>query len=343
VKEIAAKNFLSMAVLENEQVVIWGRKNKTEINFSSIGRVKMAALGNDFAVVVIESTPELISKNYQSEIKLISNPFTPSPLKDTVGISMLAESNLQNIQDIPVDNFLGSYVNETFNLQLTDNNTIDFEMKNSNIEEENSTTTITFEGEGNHLKIVNENVNIRKKNSNLHVIVKGSGKSGTITFRDINGEISNSNQTMIIDLDEMGTDYLYPEEYDDKKETFTVTEDLIIDFDKVPFSGITEFPVSDGTYHCFTDRQEFKADNYSAILETADFFSDAFDRAQAYFYCKQFSEGIRILKEAPKDHYNKICLLALFEIYYYGLFGEKPDIALAKGYYTRYRKPSARY
>ena len=95
---------------------------------------------------------------------------------------------------------------------------------------------------------------------------------------------------------------------------------------------ISEMPVTEGQYWHDGEFASYSND-YANLLDNARFWN-SFDYAQACFYCHQSEKAIAILKGS--DVLCSQCKLALFEIYYYGLFGIAPDQVKAGTYYQDY-------
>lgn len=344
-REIAAKNFLSMAVLENEKVVIWGMHKKTELNFSALGRVKTAALGNDYAVIVVETDALKRKEFVMPEPLLVSEPpAIPAGLDSSAMEKMLLADSLTNyMKDFNAENFMRKSVYENFSRGFGKDNSLEFESNNSSYSDSNSTTEVIFEGEGNKIKVIHDNVNVKRTNSRQRVIIKGSGKALTLHYKDQQQTIQNNDQEIVIDLDQVGSDFGYPEEYSDLKELETVTPEMIIEFDSLPNSYLTEWPVENGYYYSTQQGVLAKANEKNKIVEEGMFLSDPFEKAQAYFYCGQIANGIEALEEASADDYNYNCILALFEIHYYGLFGMPTSLPKAGHYFRKYQQAKAKY
>jgi hypothetical protein len=340
IKAIGAKNFRSIVVTKNDQVIIWGMNQKNEIDFSKIGKVKLATLGFDFAVVVVQSESKVLDELYARETSS-KNLISISKAIDSSSSSSVNDSLIHSLDQISVTNFMEESTSLNFDLDFEKGNTLNIQSSKSSFADENSSTDIVFEGEGNNLTVINDGVHVKRVNSNQRVIIKGSGKKATLHYKNVNDKIVDSNSQLIIDLDQIGYENDYPQEYNDLRDPEVIVPDMIIDFDSLPSSYITEWYVENGFYQTVVGDVLGESDDYAKIMEDSEFLSDYFERAKAAFYCKQYNIGMEVLKEGAKDNFYYDCSLALFEIYYYGLFGVAPSLPLAKIHYMNYLKASS--
>jgi len=72
--------------------------------------------------------------------------------------------------------------------------------------------------------------------------------------------------------------------------------------------------------------------------ETMYMTGDYYAMAQLAFYYKKYSDGIEFLKTGISENSPKECALALFDIYYYGLFDQPVQLENAKIIYGVYIK-----
>jgi hypothetical protein len=79
------------------------------------------------------------------------------------------------------------------------------------------------------------------------------------------------------------------------------------------------------------------ADDKKELFENIMFLPESFEKAQLYFYLGHNSLGIQALMDAANESGDENAALALFEIYYYGLFGQKVSFADAQRCYELYK------
>lgn len=323
VKAIVAKHNHSLVLLENNEVIIWGEHQTSKLDFSPVGDIKEVTLGYNFAALVIQKNEvhgDLSGLTYL----LNHNPLNKAAIDST---------------ETPVTawNFLGHTLVNNYPEYVGKGNTITAESVNSYLDNINSNTDVVFEGEGNQLKIINKNRQVTRKNSHQRVIIKGSNRKATIVQQgDGPSVIENDNSVLVIDLDKIGVPTSYPDEYDDTHEYESNTSFDFVDIDStLPRSMINEWPVYSGEY-VVHDQVLGKISDYQTIYNNAGFILDDVEHAKAYFYCNKTAEAMAILEEGAENVYNDGCRLALFDIYYYGLFDIKPDQAKAKYYLNLY-------
>ncbi|MBC7451085.1 MAG: hypothetical protein H7259_06315 [Cytophagales bacterium] len=330
IDRIAAKNFYTLIQLDNNTIIVWGMGKIIESDFSSLGKVKSSILGHDFAVVVVESNQEKITEWYFRKTILDA-----TVVKHQDSSMFAADSLTGNTGNVTSGNFIKEALIDDFAQAYGSGNLLEIESLYSSQTDDNSSTSIAFEGSGNNLKIINDRVTTYRKNSTQRIIVKGSNQSATLRIQNQNTTVNNEHSTVVIDLNALSNEGSYPEEYVNPAETMVYQQDQIIDFDSLPNSMITEWPVENGIYWIDGENMGHIGDPEDVLL-TIDTRSDPFQRAQGHFYFKDYTNGITILQEAAADPYYRICALALFEIYYYGLFDQKISLEKANFYYAKY-------
>lgn len=334
VKLIDAKANRSMVVSETNKICIWGDGTEVNADLSFLGDVKQAALGHDFAIVLIRSTSDKIksayAKNSDNIIKRIE--------QDT---SLFARDSL-NVKENTVvtpNDFIDVAFNDNFNNSLAfDGNTMDVQSINGSEQNDiNSTTTVEFEGTNNHLTIINDNVKTLRVNSSQRVIVKGSGKSGVIHIRNQNNVIEDQASIVVIDLDAIGDDNETEAEYEQSKDATSSSEEVFLPLDDMPSSCIKFFPIDNNQFYLDGENMGGLGDQRD-IEETIYLSGNYYAMAQVAFYYKKNSDGIEYLKKGITEPNGKLCALALFDIYYYGLFDQPVQLETAKKMFGIYSK-----
>ena len=333
VKLIDAKANRSMIVSETNKVCIWGDGVEVNVDFNFLGEVKKAALGYDFAVVLIRSTPEKVKQAYAKQSENI--------VKRIEQDTMLFARDSFNVKDKKVnqEDFIDVAFNDNFNSPMAfTKNTVEVESLNGSAQHDiNSETTIEFEGTNNHLTIINDNVKTLRINSNQRIIVKGSNKNGVIHVRNQNNIIEDQSTTVVIDLNAIGEDNQSTAEYEQLKDVTASSQEEFLSLDSLPSSFITFYPVDNNEYYVDGDFMGY-ANEFSVVEESVLLTDNDYAIAQMYFYYKQYTRGIDALKNGVVEKYSKSCALALFDIYYYGLYGQSVDLETAKKLFGIYSK-----
>ena len=338
IKQIEAKTNASLVVTETNKIFIWGNGNEVKADFSFLGEVKQAKLGYDYAVVLIRSTPEKIKQAYLTTNKTIISVHKQDTLLFTK--NTLSERE----QGVTADNF----IDETFQQNSAigngyNGNSLTVESTNNSSQDDiNSSTTIEFDGVNNNLKIINDNVKTLRINSSQRVIIKGSNKNGVIHVRNQDNVIEDQHSVVVIDLDKIGIENEYPAEYNQTKESNVPMQELFLPLDSMLSSGIQFFPVENNNFYLNGKNMGGLSDQKD-MEETMFMTGDYYAMAQLSFYYKKNVEGMEFLKKGISNYnlneYNlKECALALFDIYYYGLFDQPIQLENAKNMYNVYSK-----
>lgn len=332
VKQIEAKANTSLVVTITNKIIIWGNGNEVKADFNFLGEIKQAKLGYDYAIVLVRSTQEKIQQEYLINKKILVSVYK----QDT----LLFTKDSLSTKETPVtaDNFIDKTFNENNALGNGFNgNTLTVESINSSNADVNSSTTIEFEGLNNNLKIINDNVKTLRVNSNQRVIIKGSNKKGVIHIRNQNNVIEDQNSVVVIDLNKIGQDNEYFEEYNQAKESNAPIQELFLPLDSMPSSGIQIFPIENNNFYLYGKNMGGLSDQKD-MEETMYMTGDYYAMAQLAFYYKKYSDGIEFLKTGISENSPKECALALFDIYYYGLFDQPVQLENAKIIYGVYIK-----
>ena len=346
IKMIDSKKHRNLAVLENDEVYIWGMNETILLNYASLGTVKNATLGNNFVAIVVNTTQAKIDSSKRSKpfIKIDrTNLFSVADKKDT-SLLLAKDSLLRSLRVATDSNFIKNYLSQLYadepSFNFGNNNIVNILNDDSYFENIESLTQIIFEGNNNEITIINRGVRSTRKNVKQVIIIKGSGKKYTIYNNGTQENISDKSFIQEINLDETGEENFYPEEYVEKKEDLSLPIQSLdfIEFDNLPNTMISEFPISEGEYW-YNSEFACKANDFACLLDQAGFW-DPFEAAQVYFYCRNNAKALKTLIESEPLHYH--CKLALFEIYYYGLFGIAPDRAKATLYYNKYLQGKVR-
>ncbi|WP_018342617.1 hypothetical protein [Cytophaga aurantiaca] len=334
IKQIEAKANTSLVVTEKNKIVIWGNGNEVKADFGFLGEVKQAKLGYDYAIVLIRSTQEKIQQAYLSNKKTTISVHK----QDTL---LFAKDTL-SIKEAPVtaENFIDKTFTESRAIGNGFNgNTLTVESTNNSSQEDiNSSTTIEFDGVNNNLKIINDNVKTLRINSNQRVIIKGSNKNGIIHVRDQNNVIEDQNSVIVIDLDQIGEDNEYPAEYNQAKESNVLSQEMFLPLDSMPGSAIKYFPIDNNDNFYLDGENMGGVSDQKDMEETMYLTGNYYAMAQLAFYYKKNIEGIEFLKTGVREDNSKLCALALFEIYYYGLFDQPIQLEKATIMYSIYNK-----
>jgi|GEM_PF-3088798 len=333
VKLIDAKSNRSMIVSESNKIYVWGDGTEVNADFGFLGEVKKAVLGYDFAIILIRSTPDKIKQAYINK----SDNIVKRMEQDTL---MFARDSF-NIKEKRVNagDFIDIAFNDNFNTPLAFNgNTVDVQSINQSEQNDiNSTTTVEFDGENNHLTIINDNVKTLRINSSQRVIVKGSNKSGVVHVRNQNNVIEDQTSVVVIDLDAIGKDNDNMAEYEQNKDATSSSQEEFLSLDSLPSSFITFYPIDNNEFYVDGEFMGY-VNEFDVVEESVLLTGNNYAIAQMYFYYKQNAKGIEALKNGVLEKQSKLCALALFDIYYYGLYGQPVQLETAKKTFGIYSK-----
>ncbi len=335
VKQIDAKANASMVITETNKIVIWGNGTEVKADFNYLGEIKQAKLGYDYAIILIRSTPEKIQQHYSMH----KNTIFSLTKQDT---TLFATDTLfPKAPPVTADNFIDEAYKESTALGNGYNgNTLTVESVNGSSQEDvNSSTTVEFEGGNNTVKIINDNVKTLRVNSNQRVIIKGSNKNRVIHVRNQNNVIEDQNSVVVIDLDALGEDNRSREQYNQAKENNTLVQEVFLSLDDMPSSYISSFPIEENEFYVDGEHMG-NVSNEATVKENILLTYDYYSIAQMYFYYNENTKGIEALKQGVSERFSSLCALALFDIYYYGLFDQAIQLDNAKimnGIYNKLR------
>jgi len=333
VKFIDAKSNRSMIVSESNKICIWGDGSEVNVDLGFLGEVKQASLGHDFAIVLVRSTPEKIKQAY------LTNKNTLVTRIDQDTLLFARDSFNVKEKNVNPDNFIDVAFNDNFNSPLSFNgNTVDVQsINNSEQNDVNSTTSVEFEGTNNHVTIINDNVKTLRINSSQRVIIKGSNKSGVIHVKNQNNVIEDQNSVVVIDLDQIGEDNESMAEYEQRKDATSSDQEEFLSLDSLPSSFITFYPIDNNEFYVDGEFMGY-VNEFEVVQESVTLTGNAYAIAQMNFYYKHYGEGIEALKKGVLENQSKICALALFDIYYYGLYGQPVQLDTARKLFGIYSK-----
>lgn len=323
---IDAKGNNNLIGSRDNQVLIWNQQSHIKLDFKSIGEVQFASLGQDYAVIGL--------KKHQESPTTISDVLAEIPKNSWINQDSLTKDSTGTT--VSMENILNKY----FTAEMEDTNRLFFKSLNSKYNLNNSNTSYEFDGKGNKVTIINENMIFNHNNSYQRVIFKGSGKNYVIRQNNSTSNIKGSNTTIVIDLDELGVKESYSEIYNEVEgsgnEEINYDEIFLeIDPENFEVSTLSYFPVYNNFY-IMEDAGFLDADDYPTINEYAEYLADGIDKAQAYFYTNDNQKAFETLNLCMEEGFDSDCPLALFEVYYYGLFNEAIDMKKAKYYLAKH-------
>lgn len=333
--DIDANGLLSLAILEDSSAVVWGANINTTFKLNELGKIKNIKLGKNFLMAHLKIDDRKKKKRID---------FSPQRLKipsielDTNEVNYLTKKKL-------LDSLQFYALNSPFKTTKIDtkNNSYNYSNEGGVHKTINSSTNVIFQGSNNTINVVNKGGSTLRSNHHQTIIFKGSGHNKQLIYKGRNLNNSNIHDTVVIDLDnqEFGTDITpaYSDAYNNTEEQ-QMSESNYVEISEIPSSNIAFFPIDEEGFFINGDYY-VPINEPDAMIEEIGYLEPGFGRAQVYFYLGKNKSAFQELKEACNPRWNASFTvmdahLALFEIYYYGLFNTPTNLDLATKHYNMY-------
>jgi hypothetical protein len=335
IKGLDAHGDYSVVVTKKNEVLLWGAGLDLRFSVSSIGEVSFAQLGPDYLVLGLQ-------KNDQGGQKA----------SESFGLA-IAEIDSMRVKAHPKLENKKSYAG---NNQIISNSS-----NTKHLGDGSSQSTISFEGENNTIRIINQDLVTNNRNNKQKIIIKGSNKDVTFKSAGRYSSLSNDTSTVVIDLDNYaprptvsvvrGRSYssnrvYVPGRYTKPKPVKTY-ESKSIEYDAIVevFAGdskyysleLDNYPISDGIWQ-LGEYWIKDVDDKEHLKDEAGYLSSGVSQAQIYFYLNMPQKGINSLLEGGEENFQAESYLALYEVYYSGLFGVNEDKEKAAKYLKLYEQ-----